>query len=416
MKNNYCSNSKLNALKIIFIFLIALVVLFVIKYSKKLKVNSNKNIAQVKSEIVTENVVKTNLPFSETEKKIYDRKMLELANLSVVLPTASSTIGLPPPLPSPQGGGKNQSLWPVKTVYPNAGALLPFNRIVAYYGNLYSKGMGILGEYPENVMLEKLSVEVKKWQKADPETPVVPALHYIAVVAQAGGGRDGKYRARMPDREIDKVLEMAKKIDSESFCDFENTGKEKKELHFSQTENLPENQKNKCGAEAQVFLDIQIALSSLETEVPRLEKYLKLPNVHLGIDPEFAMHNEVPPGKQIGSLDGRDINFTIKYLSDLVKENNLPPKILVVHRFTKPMLTNYKNILPLPEVQVVIDMDGFGSRGSKLNTYKQYVQKEPVQFGGFKLFYKNDTANGQKIFQPEDLLKLSPRPSYVQFQ
>ena len=41
-------------------------------------------------------------------------------------------------------------LWPVKTVYPNAGALLPFNRIIAYYGNLYSKNMGVLGEYPED--------------------------------------------------------------------------------------------------------------------------------------------------------------------------------------------------------------------------------------------------------------------------
>ena len=46
--------------------------------------------------------------------------------------------------------------WPVKAVYPNGGALLPFNRIIAYYGNLYSTKMGVLGEYPEDEMLRSI--------------------------------------------------------------------------------------------------------------------------------------------------------------------------------------------------------------------------------------------------------------------
>jgi hypothetical protein len=263
----------------------------------------------------------------------------------------------------------------VKTSYPNTGALLPFNRIVAYYGNLYSKGMGILGEYPEDEVVERLNVEVKKWELADPKTPVIPALHYIAVVAQAGPGRDGKYRARMPDKEIDKVLKMAEKIN------------------------------------AIVFLDIQLGFSNVETEVPLLEKYLKMPQVHLGLDPEFAMKT-VRPGLEIGTLDATNINFAIEYLAKLVKENSLPPKILVIHRFTQKMVTNYKEISPLPEVQIVMDMDGFGAKANKINTYKQYIYKEPVQFTGFKLFYKNDKI----LLTPEELLKLTPIPSYIQYQ
>lgn len=295
----------------------------------------------------------------------YDKKLLEIANIQIASSSATSVL---------------QSLWPVKTAYPNPGALLPFNRIVAYYGNLYSKGMGILGEYPEEVVLEKLKIEVKKWQEADPNTPVVPALHYIAVVAQGGPGHDGKYRARMPDKEIDKVLEMAKKIN------------------------------------AIVFLDIQVGLSSVQIEAPLLEKYLKLSSVHLGIDPEFAMHGGAKPGTKIGSLDAMDINFAAEYLAKIVKENNLPPKILVVHRFTKPMLTNSKNIAPLPEVQIVVNMDGFGAGGNKINTYRQYVAKEPVEFTGFKLFYKNDSVKGNTLLSPERLLKLSPIPLYIQYQ
>jgi hypothetical protein len=36
-----------------------------------------------------------------------------------------------------------------------------------------------------------------------------------------------------------------------------------------------------------VFLDIQVGFSTLQSEIPELEKYLKLPNVHLGIDRNF---------------------------------------------------------------------------------------------------------------------------------
>jgi ribosomal protein S2 len=36
-------------------------------------------------------------------------------------------------------------------------------------------------------------------------------------------------------------------------------------------------------------------------------------------------------------------------------------KVLIVHRFTQGMVTNYKN-KKVPEVQVVMDMDGFGTK------------------------------------------------------
>ncbi|MFA5841209.1 MAG: hypothetical protein WC847_03010 [Candidatus Paceibacterota bacterium] len=272
-------------------------------------------------------------------------------------------------------------LWPVKTVYPNDGALLPFNRIIAFYGNLYSTKMGVLGQYPEAEMFQRLEAEVKKWEEADPNTPVIPALHYIAVVAQGSAGADGKYRFRMPDTEIDKVIAMAAKIN------------------------------------AIVFLDIQVGFSTLQEEVPKLEKYLKMPQVHLGIDPEFSMKTGVKPGKIVGTLDAEDINFTSNYLAKIVKENNLTPKILTVHRYTQKMVTNYKQIKTLPEVQMVMHMDGWGVEDKKINTYLQFIYKEPVQFTGFKLFYKNDIlTKGTVLMTPSRLLKLSPQPLYIQYQ
>ncbi|OOQ60896.1 hypothetical protein [Mucilaginibacter pedocola] len=272
--------------------------------------------------------------------------------------------------------------WPVKKApYPLPGAILPFNRIVAYYGNMYSKNMGALGQYEPVEMRRRLMAEVKVWEAADTLTPVVPALHYICVTAQADAGAGGRYNLRMPFSQIDKVIEMAKPIN------------------------------------ALVFLDIQVGYSTVQTELPLLEKYLKMPNVHFGIDPEFSMKEGSVPGKRIGTFDATDINYVTDYLSKLCIKYNLPPKVFVVHRFTKRMVTNYQDIKLRNNVQFVMDMDGWGPPELKRGTYKYFVQGEPVQFTGFKLFYKNDIKNApNRMLTPKEVLSLKPMPVYIQYQ
>ena len=278
--------------------------------------------------------------------------------------------------------GDSTGRWPVKPQpYPMDNAILPFKRIVAFYGNLYSKRMGVLGEYPPEELWIKLKAEVKAWEKADPSTPVVPAIHYIAVVAQGSPLKDGKYRRRMPESQIDSALTIARM------------------------------------GNAIVFLDIQVALSNVKEEVPLLEKYLKMPHVHLAIDPEFSMKDGSRPGTKIGSYEADDINYCSEYLAKLVRENNLSPKILIVHRFTQRMVKNYRNIVLHPEVQLVMNMDGWGPPVLKNDTYRQYIYKEPVQFTGFKLFYKNDLKRPpHRMLTPPELIKLKPQPIYIQYQ
>ena len=276
--------------------------------------------------------------------------------------------------------GDSSGKWKMDESEPLPGAILPYKRIIAFYGNLYSKNMGILGELPKQEVLDKLQKEVKTWEEADTFMQVQPALHYIAVTAQLLPGTANKYRLRMPFSQIDSVLKMAEKIN------------------------------------AIVFLDIQVALSTLEEEVPQLEKYLKLPNVHLGIDPEFSMKGGQKPGTVVGSFDAADINYTAEYLQKIVKKNNLPPKILVVHRFTQGMVKNYKNIKTMPEVQLVMHMDGWGFPAKKINTYREFIYKEPVEYTGFKLFYKNDTKGNGRLLTHQELLNLKPQPVYIQYQ
>jgi len=294
----------------------------------------------------------------------YDRRMRILAQ---VPETATNTDGL---------------AWPVSAAYPEVGAILPFKRIVAYYGNFYSKGMGVLGEYPEEVMLEMFRKEIAAWEEADPETPVMPAIDYIAIVAQAGAGKDGMYRARMPHTEIDKAVALAEKVDGI------------------------------------VILEVQAGLSDVMTEIRTLEPYLKMPQVHLAIDPEFAMkRRKAAPGTVVGTVSAAEVNEAIAYLSDIVRAENLPPKVLVVHRYTRPMVTEATDIEPTPEVQVVMDMDGWGGMSNKRATYDAYIVSEPVQFTGFKLFYKNDRKwEGSRLYTPKEILELTPQPSFIQYQ
>jgi hypothetical protein len=271
--------------------------------------------------------------------------------------------------------------WPVKTVYPKEGALLPFNRIVAFYGNLFSANMGILGELPKKQMLEKLQATVAAWQLADPSTHVIPALHYIATTAQGSAGKDGMYRYRMPHAQIDTIVSWSRQISGIT------------------------------------FLDIQTGHSTVAAEVAALKEYLLMPDVHLGIDPEYSMKNGGVPCTSIGTFDAADINEAVDFLQKIVIENKLPPKILIVHRFTRPMVTNYDKIIRVPEVQVVMNMDGFGAKWLKLDSYKAYIYREPVQFAGFKLFYKYDTNKGvPNLYSPSEILKLTPIPIYIQYQ
>jgi len=278
---------------------------------------------------------------------------------------------------------ENEPGWPVRGPAPKAGAILPTKRIIAYYGNTLSKKMGILGELPPDEMLAHLDGVVKEWEAADPDVGVQRALHYIAVVAQGTPGRDGKYRLRMDSSRIEEVYGWAQK------------------------------------SNAIMFLDIQTGFSTVAEEMPRLMKFLERPDVHFGIDPEFHMHHDkagVQPGKKIGTLTHVEINHAIDELSRIVREKNLPPKVLVIHRFTRPMVRGYDKIKLDPNVQVVMHMDGWGAPWLKFDSYKDYIIDEPVQYAGFKLFYKNDTKKGDKLLTAKELVQLKPRLMYIQYQ
>jgi hypothetical protein len=278
------------------------------------------------------------------------------------LPLRTRARGPRPFVLSPADSAK----WPVKTADPLPGSLLPEHRIIAYYGNPRSTRMGIMGQVPPDSMLPRLEKVALEWAEADPERKVMPALHLIATVAQGKPGVGKKYRLRMGDSLINTVASWA-----------EERG-------------------------WIVFLDIQTGHSTVAAELESLVPFLQRPYVHLALDPEFAMKSGGVPGRRIGTLDAEDVNHAIDVLGEVVTEHKLPPKVLVVHRFTRKMLTNTDSIRLDPRVQVVIQMDGFGAPAHKQDAYRFWISPHPVQYTGFKLFYKNDRDPRTRVagFEP----------------
>jgi hypothetical protein len=271
---------------------------------------------------------------------------------------------------------RDSSRWPVAGPPPLPGAILPEHRIVAFYGNPLSRRMGILGELDPDEMLPRLEEVAIQWAAADSGQKVLPALHLIATVAQGYPGPGRKHRLQMPDSLIEKVADWAE---------------ERGWL---------------------MILDIQTGLSTVDKELPALVPYLKRPYVHLALDPEFAMKDGKKPGIYMGTMDAAEVNHAIDVLSKIVEQHQLPPKVLVVHRWTYKMLTNSSRIRLDPRVQVVIDMDGFGPPANKKGAYRWFVVRHPVQYTGFKLFYKND----KPMMTPEEVLEMYPKPNYIQYQ
>ncbi|HET7457647.1 MAG TPA: hypothetical protein VFJ74_08320 [Gemmatimonadaceae bacterium] len=275
-------------------------------------------------------------------------------------------------------GSPLDSLWPVKGPAPLPGSILPAKRIVAFYGNPKSKRMGILGAFPPEEMLKKLDAEVAAWNRVDPGHPVQPALHVIVLVADATPGPSGKYRTRHDSAMIEKVYGWAR------------------------------------SRNALLFVDLQVGQSTLQAELPWIEKFLVRPDVHLGIDPEFSMKKGGIPGRRVGTYDAADINYASRFLANLVDKYKLPPKILVVHRFTPAGVTNTQKIALDPRVQIVMDMDGFGPPWMKRDTYWRDIKSEPVQFTGWKQFTKR--KNDSPPTPRGDILRLWPVPLYIQLQ
>jgi hypothetical protein len=278
----------------------------------------------------------------------------------------------PPPAPAPAPASPGYGARAGRT---GPGSLLATTRVLSYYGNPWSAQMGILGELSQAELVARLRRLAAEYEQAGGR-PVKPAIHMVATVAQATPGDDGMARARMPAHVIQEYADLAAAND----------------MLF--------------------IIDLQIGHSDWATEIEAMRPFLAQPHVHLALDPEFDMAPGQAPGDYIGSTSAADINHAIRYLEGLAGELNLPQKILIVHQFTYPMIGDKGAIEDHPRVDVVIDMDGFGVQGDKIDNYHALVRDQPVEFAGIKLFYRQDV----NLMTPSQIVGLDPSPNLIIYQ
>lgn len=258
------------------------------------------------------------------------------------------------------------------------GALLPQYRILSYYGHPLNDAMGIVGEFPNDKegLLAKLQDEAANYEAADPSRPVKMALELIASVGQNWPAENNTYLMHTDAALIDEYAR---------FC--EENG-------------------------LLLILDVQIGHSTVKDEIESVREWLELPFVHLALDPEFAMPEGVIPGSDIGSIDAKDVAYAQDTLGQMVDGLGLPPKMLIVHRFTESMLTNEESLEAVPGVQLVIDFDGFGDPAIKESLYSVFTGSKRAEFPGIKLFYQQD----QPLMTAAQVVAMEPSPLLVIYQ
>lgn len=257
----------------------------------------------------------------------------------------------------------------------SGGSILANRRVLTFYGHPYDARMGILGELSDDDLIAALFNRAAMYEEFS-DRPVQPAIHIISTVAQDNPGSDGLYRARTDPDLIQYYADLA-----------------------AQNDML-------------LFVDVQVGHSSVQDEIEAVMPFLTQSHVHLALDPEFDMWDGSVPGDVIGGMSADEINYAQGVLSQIVAEQGGPNKILIVHQFTPNMIGDKWSIVDDPNVDLVVDMDGFGDWDLKVKHYNMFVRDELIEYGGIKLFFTQDTP----LMSPEDVMSLEPVPDVIIYQ
>jgi len=136
------------------------------------------------------------------------------------------------------------------------------------------------------------------------------------------------------------------------------------------------------------------------------------PRVHVAIDPEYAVGPDGWPSATPGQISGDDINAVQDYVDGLVNEYKLPPKMLIIHQYMDDTVVAGDVTKQVPNVDLVLNMDGIGAPGEKLDTYHKFASRAYATHRSYNVFIQQDYP----IATEEDIMRLSPQPDMVIYQ
>jgi len=259
--------------------------------------------------------------------------------------------------------------------------------IVAYYGRPGAASLGILGQYP----IEKLKPIIKKRAEEYAKITgkhVVPSFDVIYGLASASPGPHKDYIIHLGSKKLEPYIQAA---ENEGFL---------------------------------LFIETQLGEHMPQDAIHHILKYIKHPNVHIAIDPEFEVSNlNVRPGKKIGHIEAAWVNKVQAIMDHYMRKNNIiEKKILVLHMFRHTMVENKEMLRNYDNIDLIFNLDGHGSPKLKIDIYNGIYKKEYADrvAGGFKLFFKED----HPLMKPKEVMgiqavhgaKIKYPPKYINYQ
>ena len=256
-------------------------------------------------------------------------------------------------------------------------SLLASNQLVVYYGSPTSSSLGILGTFPDAVDAAKgLAGETALVDQLNGPRGSVGAMDVIYGMVTSDPGPDGIHVRYLDDGTTRQYIDRAAEHNE------------------------------------QVILDMQIGNGTVLGEVKKLEPYLLLPNVHVAIDPEYAVGPGGVPIQDPGRITGDDLNQAQDYLSKLVAEHHLPPKMLVVHQYMDATIQDAGATKTYDNVDLVLNVDGIGAPDEKAHMYEHFASEPWAHRRSYTVFLKQDT----QLPSEQQLLAMQPSPDMILFQ
>jgi hypothetical protein len=256
-------------------------------------------------------------------------------------------------------------------------SLLLNNDILAFYGHPNSRNMGILGRYSIEELDKRLSDLAVEYAAASGGRDVLKAFYII-------------YGTVWPEGEIgiikDEILQRYIEYGIEH--------------------------------DILVFIDHQIGRYDPVGSLRRMLPWLRYPNVHLALDPEWRT---AKPMKEIGTVTADEINRAQQIMEDYIIENQIPgERMLVIHQFNWRMIQNREKVNSgFGRVRLVHCADGFGNPHLKRSAYAYNAEASNMPIKGFKLFYNSGIPGAgydEPLLTPKEVYELNPRPYIIMYQ
>jgi len=249
------------------------------------------------------------------------------------------------------------------------------NRIVALYGTPGVPALGALGQQDLDATIARVREAAEPY--AADGLRVVPGFDVIATVASRSPEPQGDYSRRIPIATLRPLIDRARE------------------------EGMI------------VLIDLQPGRTDFLTQAKEYEELLLEPHVSLALDPEWRLGPDEVHLRRIGSVEAAEVQTVVDWLADLVRQERLPQKVLMLHQFTLSMLQDRDTVVMPPELVGVVHVDGQGGLASKEVTYRTMAGDRAEHWAwGWKQFLRID----RPLADPARVIDRDPVPVVVTYQ